>query len=78
MTGKHLGITVRAKKNRGSSIKRMKKKEDVVAKPGTLTLHVGTQGGPLRKEPMVHEASVLKQLKTIIEKNQRLLEDTEK
>lgn len=47
------------------------------AEKGKLVLHVGTERVTSPREPVMHEASVLKQLKTIIEKNQKLLRDNQ-
>ena len=51
-------------------------KKDTV-KIADFQLHIGTEHVQSRKEPIMHEASVLKQLKTIIEKNQRLIQQNE-
>jgi hypothetical protein len=43
-------------------------------KIGKLELHIGTERVNPRKVSPEHEASVLKQLKVIIEKNQQLIQ----
>ena len=68
-----LGITTGKKRSKCSMIDLMK--SDVEKKVG-LTIHIGTERVESRKEPIIHEASVLKQLKTIIEKNKRIIRES--
>lgn len=53
----------------------MKKKQDADSKSISLTIHIGTQPVSMRKEAIVHEKSVLEQLKVIIDKNKKILEN---
>ena len=56
----------------------MKKKQDIVMRPATLTVHIGTHPVSTSREPIIHEKSVLDQLRVIIEKNNKIIEDSEK
>lgn len=77
-------------KNRGSEtaanssiMKRMKesgrKKTDannIVSDTPTLKIHIGKVSVKTNKEPIVHEKSVLDQLKVLIDKNKKLTEES--
>ncbi len=71
---KRLGIKRSAKDSTRSIMQSMKKKQDAVIKPAPLEMHIGTQPVERRREPIVHEKSVLEQLKVIIDKNKRIEE----
>lgn len=48
------------------------------AKKGTLVIHIGTEHVARGTGSIVHEASVLKQLKKIIETNNRIVREITK